>query len=81
LDDPYSRCIGRPDAARDFYASIAFDDSDVVLALQIVPELRAVAEVAAEADSRVGGDRAPAIQNVSNAAGRYADIERQPIGA
>src|SRR6185503_4010433 len=53
---------------------------DVVLALQFEPELRAVAEVAAEPHRRVGGDRAPRVENVGDAAGRHADVERQPDG-
>src|SRR6185437_16293936 len=28
----------------------------------------------------VGGDRAPRVENVGDAAGRHADVERQPIG-
>lgn len=60
---------------------IAFNLGDVVLALQIEPELRAVAEVAAEADGGIGGDGAPAIQDVGDAAGGNAKIQRQPACA
>jgi len=39
-----SRRIRWPNAAGNLYAALAFDHSDVVLALQVQPELRAVAE-------------------------------------
>jgi hypothetical protein len=60
---------------------LPLDHRNVVLALQVEPELRAVAEVTAQADGRIGGDRPPAIQNVGDTSGRHADVERKPIGA
>ena len=51
-----------------------------MLALQIEPELGAVAEIAAKADGRISGDRAAAVQDVGDAAGWHADIERKSIG-
>ena len=52
-----------------------------MLALQVEPELRAVAEVAAEAHRRVGGDAAPPVQDVGDPARGHAEIEREPVGA
>src|ERR1043166_941362 len=77
----HSRRIGRPHAFGNLAAVLPLDHRDVVLALQVEPELRAVAEVAPEPDRRIGGDRAPCIENVGDAAGRNADVERQPVGA
>jgi seryl-tRNA synthetase len=51
------------------------------LALQVEPELRAVAEVAAKPYCGIGGDCAAAVENVSNAARRHAEIKREPICA
>ena len=48
---------------------------------KIEPELRGVAEIAAEPHRRVGGDRAAAVEDVGDAAGRHAEVERQPVGA
>ena len=41
------------------------------MALQVEPELGAVAEVAAEAHRRVGADQAPAVQNLRDPGGHY----------
>jgi hypothetical protein len=51
----------------------------MVLALQIQPELRAVAKIAAKVDGRIGGDRTAAVQDNGDAAGRHANIQRKPI--
>ena len=69
----------RPGRTRreDFLAALAFDHGDVVLALQLEPELRPIAESSGRADRRVGGDRPPAVENVGNASGRDADVERE----
>jgi hypothetical protein len=75
------RRIRRPDSPFDLRALLPLDNADVVLALQIQPELRAVAEVAAEPDRGVSGDRAAAIKNVRDAAGWHTNVERQPVGA
>jgi hypothetical protein len=47
---------GRSHATRDLRATLALNHGDVVLALQIEPELRAIAEMAAEAQRRVCGN-------------------------
>jgi uncharacterized membrane protein YfcA len=82
LNPPYAlRRVRRPDPPGNLAALLALHDRDVVLALQVEPELRAVAEIAAEPHRRVCCDRAAAVENVGDAAGRHADIERQPVGA
>ena len=73
--------VGGADALRDLLAAIAFDQGDLVLALQVKPELRPAAEVATEADRRVCGDPAATVQDVGDPPRRYAEIERQPVGA
>jgi hypothetical protein len=57
------------------------NSGDVILALQIEPELRAVAEIAAEPHAGVGGDRSALVEDVRNAAGRDAKVKREPAGA
>src|ERR1700729_3957945 len=49
-----SRRIRGPHAPRDFRAPLLLNNRNVVLALQIEPELCAVAEIAAEAHRRIG---------------------------
>ena len=73
--------VRRPYTPRNFPALLALYHRNVVLALQVEPELRAVAEIAAEADRGVCSDRAPPVENVGDAAGRHAHVEREPIGA
>ena len=75
-----SRRIRRPHPLGDLPAFLPFHHRDVVLALQIEPELCAVAEIAAEPHRGVGGDRTPRVENIGDAAGRHADVERQPVG-
>jgi hypothetical protein len=57
------------------------DRGNVVLALEIKPELCTVSKIATEPNRRIGGDRPAAIQYVGNAARRYPEIEREPICA
>lgn len=78
---PSSCRIGRVNPPHDFLSHSALGNRDVVLALQIKPELRAVAEVAGKAECRIGGDRAAAVENAGDAARRHAEIERQAVGA
>jgi len=54
---------------------LTLDDRNVVLILQVQPELRAVAEVAAEPHRGVGRDRTPAVENVGDATRRHAEVE------
>ena len=54
-------------ALGDFGAAFAFDGRDIVLALQIEPELSAIAEIPAEPQGGVGGDRAAAIEDIGDA--------------
>src|SRR5579871_2947661 len=75
------RSGGVSNAPRNLGAVLTLDNRDVVLALQIKPELRTVSEVTAEPHGCVGGNRTPAIQNVGDAARRDAKIQRQPVCA
>ena len=76
-----SRRICRVYALHDFLTHFALGHRDVVSALQVEPELRAVAEVAGQPECRVGGDRAAAVKDAGDAARRHAEIERQAVGA
>src|SRR5260370_7516281 len=75
-----SRRIRRPDSPHDLAAALALDDGDVVLALEIEPELCAVSEITPEPDGGVGGDGRAAVQDVRDAPGGAAPVARQPIG-
>ncbi len=55
--------------------------SQVVLALQVQPEARAVAEETAKPQRRVSGDRLASVQDVGDAAGRHAQVMCQSVGA
>ena len=77
----YLSCrVRRPHALRDLVALLPLHHCDVVLALQVEPELRSVAEIAPQAHGCIGRDRAAAVENVGDTAGRYTDVERQAIG-
>jgi len=65
--DP-SRRIDRPHAPRDLGAVFTLDYSDVVLTLQIKPELCAVSKIAAEPHCRIGSDRPAPVEYVRDAA-------------
>src|SRR6185437_191596 len=60
--------IGRSHTAVDFGALLPLDHADVILALQVQPELRAVAEITAQPNGRVRGDCATAIQYIGDTA-------------
>lgn len=77
-------CSGRvcgADTPRDFLAACSLHHRKSILGLQAKPELSAVAEIAREAQRRVGADRATLVQNVGHAARRNAEIKRKPVGA
>jgi hypothetical protein len=76
-----SRRVGWPYPLRDLCTMLALDDREIILALQIQPKLRAIAEIAAEPHRRVGGNRAPLVEDVGDAPGRHAEVEREPVGA
>jgi hypothetical protein len=76
-----SHRVRRPHPSGDLSAPFAFDHRNIVLALEIEPELRAVAEIAPKANGRIGCDRTPAVQYIRYAAGWHADVERQPVRA
>jgi hypothetical protein len=71
----------RPYPSGDLRAALAFDRRNIELALQIEPELGAVAEIAPKANGGIGRDRAAAVQNVRDPTGRHADVERQSVRA
>lgn len=56
LASPALSDTGRPDLFGDFRTAIAFDQGNVVLALEVEPETGTVAEVAAKPNSGLGGD-------------------------
>lgn len=45
---------------------VALDHRDIVLALQVEPELRPIAEIAAKADGSIGADGASAVHNIGD---------------
>jgi hypothetical protein len=66
---PAGSCrIRRPDAPGNLDALLPLDHANVILTLQVQPELRAVAEVAAEPHGGIGRDRAAAMENVGDTA-------------
>src|SRR5665647_1138203 len=69
-----SRRVRRPHPLRNLSALLALHHADVILALQVEPELRAVAEIAAEPHRRVGGNRASRVENIGDAHRRPADV-------
>src|ERR1019366_7809635 len=71
--------IRRPDSPSDLGALLALDHADVILTLQLQPELRAVAEIAAEPHRGIGRDPAAAVEDVGDTAAGNADIERQTV--
>jgi hypothetical protein len=50
-----------PHTTLNFRTTFPLNHSDIVLALQIQPKLRAVAEITTEAHGGVGGNRPPAV--------------------
>ena len=71
---PPTQAGGHPKG--DLRAAVALDHRDAVLTLQVEPELRSVAKVAAQTHCRISGDRTPAVQNVRDPARRHAEVER-----
>ena len=65
----------RIDRLSDFFAG----NLNVVIALQINPELRTVAEVTAQPDRGINGDAARTFHNFINASRRHMDFLRQPV--
>jgi hypothetical protein len=76
-----SRRIRRSHALRDLGAPFTLDDSNVVLTLQIEPELGTISKIPPEPDGCVCSDRPASIKYVRDATGRYAKIECEPICA
>src|ERR1700682_990780 len=76
---PGSCRIRGPHAPGNLRTLLPLDHADVILSLQVQPELRAAAEIAAEPHRGVGRDRAAAIEDVGDTARRNADIERKTV--
>src|SRR5262249_60505878 len=73
--------IRGPDALGNLCAPLPLDHGNVMLALQVQPELGGVAKIEPETHSGVGRDCTSAIKDVSHAAGGHADVERQTVCA
>src|SRR6478672_2966590 len=71
--------IRGPDAPGNFRTLLPLDHADVILSLQVQPELRAVAEIAAKPHRGIRRDPTTAIEDVGDATGRHADIERETV--
>src|SRR4051794_1654347 len=76
-----SRRIRWPHALCDLRALLPLNDADVVLALQIQPELCAVTKVTSEAHGRIGGVRAGGPPNSPGAAPKDRQVGAPPGGA
>ena len=63
-----SGCIGWSNAPRDLCAVLALDHRNVVLTLQIKPELRAVSKIVAKPHRGVSGDRPAPVEYVRDTA-------------
>jgi hypothetical protein len=74
-----SRRIHWSHTAHDLSTTLALNDSNVVLALQIKPELGTISKISTEPDGCISSDRPASIEYVRDATGRYAEIEREPI--
>src|SRR5215208_7870337 len=70
-----------PHALGDLLPSLPLDQGDVVLALEVEPELAAVAEIATEAHRRVGRDRAAPVEDVGDVPRGDAEVEREAVRA
>jgi hypothetical protein len=68
--------IRGPDAPGNFRTLLPLDHANVILSLQVQPELRAVAKIAAEPHRGIGRDPSAAIEDVGDTARRNANIER-----
>ena len=69
------------DALLDLFTVLSLHDGDVVPALQIEPELGAVAKIECQPKCRIGSDRPAAIQNVGDPSRRNARTYCKAVGA
>jgi hypothetical protein len=76
-----SRRIDRSHTPRDLGPAFTLDHSNVVLALQIKPELVTISKISAEPDGRICSDLAASIEYVGDTARWHAEIERKPVCA
>jgi hypothetical protein len=65
----------RPHALGNFRPLLSLNHANVVLPLQIQPELRTVTKVTAEPYGGIGRDRAPKVEDIGDTARGNADIE------
>jgi hypothetical protein len=72
---PLLRRVRRRHLPRDLDAHVPLDERDLVLALEVEPELRPATEVAAEADGGIGVDGTTAAQDAPDPARRHAECE------
>src|SRR5712691_2284760 len=75
-----ARSCGGLDLARHQPADIAHGNGEIVLRLQVDPELRSVAEITAEAQCGLGRDRAFAVEDIDDTARWYTQRPCQCIG-
>ena len=62
-------------------ATLSLKHRQVVLALQVQPEARAVAKVTAKPQRRVSSDRPASVQDLGDATGRYTKVKCESVGA
>ncbi len=65
--EPSGRIRG-PHAPRDLGSVLTLDHRNVILALQIEPELRTVSKIAAEPNRRISGDGPASVEYVGDTA-------------
>jgi hypothetical protein len=68
-----------PDPLGRLAGQLPAHDLEIVVRLQVQPELRAVAEVQAETQRRVGGDPSSVVDDLGDPVGRDADRPRELV--
>jgi hypothetical protein len=76
-----SSSVSRPHSPNNLLPAFSLYHPNVKLALQIEPELRAIAEITRKPHRRVSRNRAPAVKNIGDTARRYPEVKRKPIRA
>lgn len=64
-----------------FQPGRALGDAQVVVHLEVEPQLRRHSEIFAESQRGVGGDRALAVDDIADAVGRDGDLARERVDA
>ena len=65
----------------DFRPVVALREAQVIVGLQVEPDLRRHAEILAEPQCRIRRDGALAVDDGADAVGRHADGASQPVDA